>query len=99
MRYLDGITDAMNMNLGKLEEMVRNREAGVLQSMGSQRATEEQQYTPTQRFSSVQLLSRVQLFVTPWTAARQASLSLTISQSWPKCMFIALVMPSSHLTL
>ena len=64
MRYLDGITDAMNMNLGKLEEMVRNREAGVLQSMGSQRATEEQQYTPTQRFSSVQLLSRVQLFVT-----------------------------------
>ena len=64
MRWLGGITNAMNMNLGKLEEMVRNREAGVLQSMGSQRATEEQQYTPTQRFSSVQLLSRVQLFVT-----------------------------------
>ena len=37
MRYLDGITDAMNMNLGKLEEMVRNREAGVLQSMESLR--------------------------------------------------------------
>ena len=34
MRWLDGITDAMNMNLGKLQEMARAREAGVLQSMG-----------------------------------------------------------------
>ena len=38
----------------------------------------------------------VWLFVTPWTAARQASLSLAISQSLPKFMFIALVMPSSQ---
>ena len=37
MRWLDGITDAMNMNLGKLREMVRDRETGVLQSVGSQR--------------------------------------------------------------
>ena len=36
-------------------------------------------------------------FVTTWTAARQASLSLTISSSLPKFMFITLVMPSSHL--
>ena len=36
MRWLDGITDAMNMNLGKLQEMARAREAGVLQSMGLQ---------------------------------------------------------------
>ena len=36
MRWVDGITDAMNMNL-KLREMVRVKEAGVLQSMGSQR--------------------------------------------------------------
>ena len=43
--------------------------------------------------------SHVQLFATPWTAARQASLSLTISQSLPKFMFIAWVMPSSHLIL
>ena len=38
MRWLDGIRDTMNMNLGKLQEMVRDRERpDVLQSMGSQR--------------------------------------------------------------
>ena len=37
MRWLDGIADAMNMNLGKLREMVRDRRPGVLQSIGSQR--------------------------------------------------------------
>ena len=50
-------------------------------------------------FSSVQLLSRVRLFATPWTAARQASLSITNSQSPPKPMSIESVMPSSHLIL
>ena len=49
--------------------------------------------------SSVQLLSRVQLFATPWTTARQASLSITKSQSLPKLMSIELVMPSNHLIL
>ena len=49
--------------------------------------------------SSVQLLSRVQLFVIPWTAARQASLSITNSQSLPKLMSIESVMPSNHLIL
>ena len=47
----------------------------------------------------VQSPSHVQLFPTPWTGACQASLSLTISQSLPKFMFITLVMPSSHLIL
>ena len=47
----------------------------------------------------VQSRSHVWLFATPQTAARQASLSLTISRSSPKFMFIALVMPSSHLIL
>ena len=51
------------------------------------------------QFSSVQLLSRVLLFATPWTTARQASLSITKSWSLPKLMFIELVMPSNHLTL
>ena len=50
-------------------------------------------------FSSVQSLSRVRLFVTPWTAARQASLSITNSRSSLKLMSIELVMPSSHLIL
>ena len=49
--------------------------------------------------SSVQLLSRVRLFATPWIAARQASLSITNSQSLLKLMSIELVMPSSHLIL
>ena len=49
--------------------------------------------------SSVQLLSRVRLFVTQWTAARQASMSITNSQSLLKLMSIELVMPSNHLTL
>ena len=47
----------------------------------------------------VQSLSRVQLFVTPWTAAHQASLPFTISWSLFKLMPIALVMPSNHLIL
>ena len=46
---------------------------------------------------AVQLPSRVQLFATLWTAAHQASLSLTISQNLPKFMSIASVLPSSHL--
>ena len=50
-------------------------------------------------FSSVQLLSRVRVFATPWTAARQASLSITNSQSLLKLMPIASVMPSNHLIL
>ena len=48
-------------------------------------------------FSSVQPLSRVRLFVTLWTTARQASLSITSSRSPPKPMSIELVMPSNHL--
>ena len=49
--------------------------------------------------SSVQSLSRVSLFVTPWTAAHQASLSITNSQSLLKLMSIESVMPSNHLIL
>ena len=47
----------------------------------------------------MQLLSRVKLFVTPWTAAHQASLSFTILLSLLKLMSIELVMPSKHLIL
>ena len=51
------------------------------------------------QFSSVQLLSRVRLFVTPWIAACQASLSITNPWSSLKVMSIELVMPFSHLIL
>ena len=54
---------------------------------------------PLGRFSSVQLLCCVQLFATPWTAARQASLSITNSWSLLKLMSIESVMPSNHLIL
>ena len=50
-------------------------------------------------FSSIQLLSRVRLFATPWTAACQASLSITSSWSLLKLMSIESVMPSNHLIL
>ena len=50
-------------------------------------------------FSSVPSLNCVQLFVTPWTAARQASLSITKSKSLLKLLSIESVMPSNHLIL
>ena len=50
-------------------------------------------------FSSVQLLSHIRLFVTPWTTARHASVSITNSWSPPKPMSIESVMPSNHLIL
>ena len=51
------------------------------------------------QFSSVQLVSRIQLFVTPWTAACQASLSIINSQRLLKLRSIESVMPSNHLIL
>ena len=51
------------------------------------------------QFSSVQSLSHVQLFVTPWSAAFQASLSITNSRSLLKLMSVESVIPSKHLIL
>ena len=51
------------------------------------------------QFSSVQSLNCVRLFVTPWTAACQAYLSITNSRSLPKLMSVESVMPSNHLIL
>ena len=51
------------------------------------------------QFNSVKLLSHVQLFATPWTAAHQASLSITNSSSLLKLMSVELVMPSNQLIL
>ena len=55
--------------------------------------------TGSVQFSSLQSLSRARLSVTPWTAALQASLSITNSESLLKLMSIESVMPSSHLIL
>ena len=54
---------------------------------------------PLHQFSSIQSLSRVRLFATPWTAACQASLSITNSWSLLKLTCIELVMPSNHVIL
>ena len=56
-------------------------------------------HTPGEHHSSVQSLSHVRLFPTPWTAACQASLSITNSQSLLKLMSIESVMPFNHLIL
>ena len=53
----------------------------------------------TEKFVVAQFLSRIRLFTTPWTAAHQASLTFTISQSLLKLMSIESVMPSNHLIL
>ena len=67
-----------------------------MRKSGTERLTNLPAATP---FSSVQLLSHVRLFLTPCTAARQASLSITNSRSSPKLMSIKSVMPSNHLIL
>ena len=49
MKWLDGITDSMDMNSGKFREMVKDREAGVLQSTGSQRVGHDLETEQRQR--------------------------------------------------
>ena len=66
--------------------------------MSSWRETHRMQGPRWRRISSAQSLSRVRLFATPWTAARQASLSINF-QSLLKLMSIEWVMPSNHLIL
>ena len=70
---------------------------------GSSRSLEDSQvpalHVYTHEFSLIQSLSHVQIFVTPWTAARQASLSITSSWNLLKLMSIKSVMPSNHLIL
>ena len=72
--------------------------AGNYHTLYKQRGLESDFHTET-CISSVQLLSPVQLFVTPWSAGHQASLSITSSWSLPKLMSVELVMPSNHLIL
>ena len=71
----------------------------VMQSFPDHSITQIRWTRHASGLSSVQSLSHVWLFGTPWTAARQASLSITNSQSLPKLMSIESLMPSNHLIL
>ena len=82
-----------NIENGRLLYLVRGH-CDSRPSVGDSQHT----YVITQ-FNSVQLLSHVRLFATPWTAADQASLSITNSRSLLKCMSVESVMPSNHLIL
>ena len=66
------------------------------QIMNNKIQKDKKKPTSTSKVVVVQSLSHVQLFETPRTAARQASLSITNSQSLLKLMYIELVMPSNH---
>ena len=84
---------------------VRSANRGALRSHFTQSLSFPSDHQPLSSgqadvaFSSVQSLSRVRLFATPWTAARQASLSVTNSRILLRLMCIESVMPSNHLIL
>ena len=71
----------------------------VVAKRWTQLSTKTQTYKLLHSKGTIWSLSHVQLPVTPWTAARQASLSITTSQRLPKLMSIESVMPSNHLIL
>ena len=93
----------MSCKIEKVLELVPGgtweRERGGLILTVGLRAMQNPWFTSVSLLSSVQSLSRVWLFATPWTAARQASLSITNSQSLLRLMSIESVMPSNHLIL
>ena len=89
--------------MGRAESLEKSLMLGMIE--GGRRRVRQRRRKPCWLWaffisvSSVQSLSHVRLFVTPWTAAHQASLSITNSRSSFKLMSIELVMPSNHLIL
>ena len=98
-------TDPQRENKGEKERTRRNllphrtiySGAEVPDSLKYLGSNHDSLVSPVSSVQSVQFLSRVQLFASPWTAAHQASLSITNSRNLPKIMSIELVMLSNHL--
>ena len=92
MRWLDGITDSTDMSLSKLWEMVKASAYSAgdwVRSLGQEDPLEKEMATHSSTLA----------WKIPWTAARQATLSITNSRSLPKLKSIESVMPSNHLIL
>ena len=88
-----------NVHCSTVQWLGHRSNLAVHQQMNGKRCGTYIQWTIYSTVSSVQLLNCSWLFATPWTAARQASLSITSSQSLFKLMSIESVMPSNHLIL
>ena len=104
MRWSDGITDSMNMSLSRIREMVKDREYVAFHGVAKSQTRLKQLSSSSSMHrvalsQSVQSFSHVQLFATPWTAACQAYLSITNSQSLLKLRSIESVMSSNYLIL